>query len=668
VAERLASWGRPAPWWRAPWLGAQAGALSAALVSGAELWLCGVGGAAWPLAWLSLAALVTPPLAAAGAVGGLAWAWLARSAGAGGRWWATRLLLFLGALGVVVWALQARFPGLWASGTGAAWGLVGLGAASWGLWMTAAGPLSLRLGRARRVARWALSRGAGAWLLLAACGAWSLGPGWAQNPLAAVGALEQAPLGALLAEATRGAADLDGDGYSALLGGGDCDDLRAEAHPGAPERPCNGVDEDCDGADDGPEALILHARLAVEGARALAATAESPPEPPSPSAWARRPILLVTLDTVRPDALGMHGASPSPSPSLDMIAGESAVFSRAYAQGPLTKASVPSVMTGRYFSELERSAEAWTRLREGNETLAELLTQAGYQTAAVTSHAYLMPRYGHGQGFGRFAGLARADGYWYADQVTARGLAEVDRLRSGASPWFLWLHYIDPHHPYVPHESLGVAAEASPRERYLAELRWTDQQVGALVEGLKARGLWGEVHVVIHSDHGESFGEHQHQHHGQALYEEQVRALLLWRGPGVKARRWEEPVMLLDLFPTLREVAAQEAAPEAPSPLPPLGRGESLWGTLQGGHRPRARPVFTEVYSDIRALHRVAVVEGRWKLIRSLKPQASWELYDLEADPGELTEASAAHPEPLAHLRLLLEAWMRDGLSPRPPR
>lgn len=664
---RRGIWARPSGW-RAVWAGLGAAIWSGAAITCTEVVLTTYPHTTtsnWPGLLLSLSPLPLLVVLPLGLLGGGLWSILARAAALGPRWWVGRLLGLALVGGASIWALVERFPALPRTASGVAGGLLLLALATWGLAMVLGRPLILAEGRLRTWLRWVLSRGAAIWLLLALWGAWALLLRWEQTPLAGVGVLDRAPLSNVVADMLQANVDLDGDGYTALLGGGDCDDGDPRVHPGAPEQLANGVDEDCDGQDEGPRPVIQAARQALHLALEQTAT----PGSGVPLRREPAPVILITLDTVRPDFLGLEGATPSPSPVLDGFAQQAAHFTRAYAQGPLTKASVSSMMTGLYFSELDRSRDAWTRLRPENKTLAEVMRDHGYRSSAVTSHAYLAPRLGHGQGFEVFRDLARPNGYWYADQVTQRGLAEVDRLsREPQRPFFLWLHYIDPHHPYVVHESLpeqeATQAEAAgPQGRYRAELRWTDQQLGLLLEGLRQRGLEEKVHVVIHSDHGESFGEHGYHHHGQALYEEQVQALLLWRGPGVKARRLEAPVMLLDLFPTLSGLASGEAPPAPERP----GRGVDLWPALQGQELPE-RPVFIELFSDNRRLHRKAIIQGEWKLIRSLLPRVSWELYHLGDDPLELENLYDERPQQAQPLRDALDAFLRDGIQARPPR
>ena len=318
------------------------------------------------------------------------------------------------------------------------------------------------------------------------------------------------------------------------------------------------------------------------------------------------------------------------------------VFERAYAQAPLTKASVSSMMVGRYFTELRRSRHRFTRIHEENDMLAERLGRAGYATSAVTSHAYLSRRSGYAQGFDSFNCVARRGAPWVDDVAVDHAIDEVERLSRGRAPFFFWLHLIDPHHPYEPHKSITAAGPSpalslgsSRRERYLAEVAWTDGQLGRFIGALDEAKILDNVVLGIHSDHGESFGEHGLKYHGQAPYEEQIRAVLILRAPEVKPGRRASPVMLMDLHPTL--VGLAEGAPLSATSAPPLGRPMSLWPTLFSAKPSTDRPIFAERHAEEGRVHRIVMVSGRHKLMHSPKYD-TWSLFDLERDPGEIND------------------------------
>jgi arylsulfatase A-like enzyme len=390
--------------------------------------------------------------------------------------------------------------------------------------------------------------------------------------------------------------------------------------------------------------------------RAETVAIEHPPIP-----FAKAPIVLVTLDTVRPDFTGIGGADPSPTPSLDRFAETAVHFQNAYAQGPLTKASIGSMMTGKYFSEVRRSPDQWPVIHKEETLLAEGMRTAGYRTTAITSHPYLTARFGYGQGFEKMENFPPKPGrgwFWTADRVVTAAIAEMKRLED--ERFFLWVHILDPHHPYLLHPSV-VAKNNTQKERYRAELKWTDWQLGRLLEAIPKDAV-----VVIQSDHGEGFGEHGYSFHGQQLYEDQIRVVLVVRAPGAKVGVRPRPVMLLDLYPTLLAIArGTPLAEQVPTQDFGLGDPISLVPTLIGARLP-SRPVFTEMVPDNKLSSRKGVVQGQWKLLRSITYN-TWQLFDPKNDPGEQINLINENKEQLAKMRTLLDRFTTEGLTEQRP-
>lgn len=446
--------------------------------------------------------------------------------------------------------------------------------------------------------------------------------------------------------------DADGDGYAGWLGGGDCDDGNPDVNPGAREIPRNSVDDDCFGGDS-PGTAPVEAAVVV-------------PEVAAGSGRVERPnIVLITVDTLRADHMGFLGYARPTTPVLDAFAERGLRFRWAYAQGPQTKASVPSMFVGRYFSEVDRSPDLWAQLHPENVTLAERLQAAGYHTAGIPAHRFFLPGYGLDQGFVEWdLSIVRrfqrrmpsvVTGHLVSDRAVAWLKARAAQV-TGANrePFFLWLHYFDPHHFYQEHDGIDFGGEDV--DRYDEEIRYTDEQVGRVLDVLD--GAFGdETYVIVHSDHGEGFWEHGYRYHGQHLYDDQVRVPLIVVGPGVEPRLVETPVALLDVVPTVLELAG--VAGDAGL------RGVSLLGFSAGGVG--RGPVFVEMVKDATHSDRRAMIDWPWKLHYGITFD-EYALYDLSVDPTEQVDLKGVRVDEFERLKKRLRRWMSEEVEPRRPR
>jgi arylsulfatase A-like enzyme len=211
-----------------------------------------------------------------------------------------------------------------------------------------------------------------------------------------------------------------------------------------------------------------------------------------------------------------------------------------------------------------------------------------------------------------------------SDMLTACGIAMIDAAK--ASPLFLWLHYSDPHEPYLEHPGApATGAGDSARARYEGEVAFVDEHLRGLLVNVQKRVGLERTLVVVTADHGEEFGEHGGEFHGATLYDEILRVPLLVAMPGIAPRRVDAPVSLLDVAPTIVELAGGGGgALDAVD-------GKSLAGVMRGDAA-EARPVFAETIRYGRGSR--AIVDGQWKLIYEGRAR-TWELFDLGKDPGE---------------------------------
>ncbi|MBL8861860.1 MAG: sulfatase [Planctomycetes bacterium] len=415
-------------------------------------------------------------------------------------------------------------------------------------------------------------------------------------------------------------------------------------------------------------------------------------------------VILVTCDTLRADRLGFAGHPLPTSPNLDALAAESTVFENAWAAAPLTGPSLAALLTGRFPDEVGGGPTNRDHMPEEVLTIAEVVRDAGFRTAAFVSNGVLRRPPPEAGAIGVQQGFEVYDDAMNskernrdllertADACTDAALAWLAG-RSADEAFFLWVHYQDPHGPYTPpaahlaplegrHPSgpeLPLGATHSGRgqipryqalpglttpgpylDRYDAEVRYFDAELGRLLGELRRRDLLDEALLVVSADHGESLGEgHYWLCHGETLQPELVRVPLLVRYParltrGAEpplgaARRVAAPVGHVDLWPTFVEALGLEA---------PRNRGLSLLGP--GLPERRVLPQFLRSLDDPN--RHLAVTDGRWRavLVRSDPPR----LYDLREDPLEREDVADRHPEVLADLQARYAEFMRS--DPRP--
>jgi len=438
---------------------------------------------------------------------------------------------------------------------------------------------------------------------------------------------------------------------------------------------------------------VLGAALVVASALLLTACGGSEP------AAEGRSLVLITMDTTRTDHLGAFGRTDSPTPTIDALAADGVRFTRAYAPMGQTLPSHATMFTGQG-PRSHGALENFYPLPEGAHTLAERLADRGYETVGVIGALVLAEDSGIAQGFGVWD---QPSGQWKTDQghpperpaaqVTDGALAWALR-RESDGPYFLWVHYYDPHGPYEPpgHFRPSISREAvstmvteasmqgafsqadAPLTKiaetwfnYAAELEYTDAQVGRLLEGLRARGMLDDAVVAVASDHGEGLYEHGHKGHGVNLFEELMHVPLIVTAPDgeLSGTVVDQPVQLQDLLPTLLTAVGQQAPEDV--------EGHDLWSAAREGRAPPRQPIFIERphYNEQRLdKHNprgrprehehgvvVAVIADGHKLVRQV--DGSVQLFDLATDPAERDDLSGLDPERTTLLGGLLDDYER---------
>jgi arylsulfatase A-like enzyme/Flp pilus assembly protein TadD len=371
-------------------------------------------------------------------------------------------------------------------------------------------------------------------------------------------------------------------------------------------------------------------------------------------------VLVLTLDTTRADHLGCYGHAEAGTPTLDHLAQTGVRFESAYCQVPLTLPSHVSLFTGTYPPAHGIRVNGGGALREDLPTLAEAFQAHGYCTAAFIGAAVLDSAFGLGRGFDVYD-----DNLWdeasgptgaaerRANQVCDTALAWLDQHRG--RPFFAWVHFFDPHDPYDPPPEF--------RERYSepydGEIAFMDTQVGRLMDWLEARGLRNRTLIVVVGDHGEAFGEHREIQHGMFVYDTTMRVPFILSLPGrlPQGQVVSAGVRLVDVMPTVLDLMDWE--------LHPGLAGHSLRSGVETGEFPPL-PAYGESYYPRMAFGWSALrcyITQQWKYIAA--PRA--ELYERKADPEELKNVIAEHPDVSERLKGELERLLA-AMSVHQPR
>ena len=387
-------------------------------------------------------------------------------------------------------------------------------------------------------------------------------------------------------------------------------------------------------------------------------------------------VVVLLVDTLRADRTSLHGHERPTTPRLDARARSAVVFESARSQASCTFPSVNSLLTSRQpYHFYDQPPGSWA-IPAAIPTLAEILARRGYATFAVSASSVVRatpsqvnPGGGYGAGFATFDELCEGRD---ASCVNARALALA---RAAERPFFAYLHYMDPHHPYSPPPGwrnqfakpdatlpraildgrpdpilAALYREKQPRDwaREVAflsdscddEMRWTDDALNLLLEQLATVDPGRPTIVVLAADHGEDFLEHGDLMHCRTLHDTTLHVPLVMWLPGVPGRRVATPVQNVDVVPTLLDYIGVDARGEA-------FEGRSLRGVIDG----TAAPAPAWAAHDAQR----AVVDGTWKLVHDLDSGRN-RLFDLANDPGERNDLAAADPERTRTLEALLLA------------
>jgi arylsulfatase A-like enzyme len=440
----------------------------------------------------------------------------------------------------------------------------------------------------------------------------------------------------------------------------------------------------------------VHARRLSRGRRARAAAAvalavgllgcpregaERPSRPPlaSGNGWS---VLLVTIDTLRADHLGVYGYSRATSPNIDALARAGTVFDEAFTYWPKTRGSFVALMTGRRASQTGYG-KTHPMLLGFNPTLASVLHDAGYVTAAALDNANVAAALGYAKGFETYRETweepALKTEMDRARAITESGVAFLEKARP-EHPFLLWLHYVNPHAPYTPpppfdeafldaraakgpalpvvdslHGGIPARWAVPGRDRlgyyvaqYDGEIAAVDAEVGRVMAALRTSPVRDRTVVLLTADHGESLGEHDYYFdHGEDLFDPCLHVPLMIAVPGgPRGRRSAVLASTLDLLPTLLDAVKVS--------YPPDLAGRSLLPVVTGGEAPSGERLFAQNDRNL-----TATFDRRYKLVAT--PQGEgvrFAFYDRQVDPGETRDVSAERAQAFAADRRALEAYV----------
>ncbi|MFC2163111.1 sulfatase [Candidatus Altiarchaeota archaeon] len=360
-------------------------------------------------------------------------------------------------------------------------------------------------------------------------------------------------------------------------------------------------------------------------------------------------VIVILVDALRADHISCMGHERETSPNMCALAEDGILFRNMHSNTPSTKESVACLFTSKYSSQhnvIDNSAY----LSLEHDTLAEMMGSVGYKTVGVNANYVISDVFGYSQGFNLWL-----DGHqMIASELNDRLFGGLD----GDGPFFIYLHYMDPHHPYsapaeyYTHFNPLYQGNVSGRERlyleevvdlfldetsritplkdyYDNEIYYFDDMIGQLIRGLKSRGLYDDTVIFLVSDHGEHFGEHDLFLHSNSLYSEVISVPLIVRDPGrTKGIEVSSAVQTIDLMPTILGIAGITCDLDL--------AGDNIFDVIAGDDR----PVFSEHLRTVDRDPSRSMRIGKYLLIRNLS-SGDYSLFDVKADPGELQDIYA---------------------------
>jgi tetratricopeptide (TPR) repeat protein len=364
---------------------------------------------------------------------------------------------------------------------------------------------------------------------------------------------------------------------------------------------------------------------------------ETPPAP--------KPIILISIDTLRSDHLPAYGYQNVATPAIDALRADGILFSRAYSHVPLTLPSHATILSGRLPAENGLRDNAGFKWRDGVPSIAELLQASGYATGAAVSSYALRTGTGIERGFQMYDdNFAASSSTQVMGEVQRSGL-DTERIAEnwisgkGSAPFFFFLHLYEPHSPYTPPEPYKSRYPLA----YDGEIAAADAVVGQFIAFLKRKDLYNNSTVILLSDHGEGLGDHGEDEHGLLLYREALQVPLIVKPAGATEKRTvDKPAQLVDVFATIAAIADLHANSDGTSLL-----------DLKTDRRIFAETYFPRLHFGWSDLH--SAIDANNHLIRGARS----EMFDLASDPAERHDISSDRRREVAALRTALDPMMQ---------
>jgi choline-sulfatase len=341
-------------------------------------------------------------------------------------------------------------------------------------------------------------------------------------------------------------------------------------------------------------------------------------------------VILLSIDSLRAD-MPWAGYPRPIAPRLTALEAKSVSYTRAYAVSSYTAMSLGGLLAGRYPSSLGRDGFFFGNYAKDSPFFPKLLQKSGVRTLGAQAHGYFKSA-GFENGFDAWELVPNLKWNNTTDENVSGPQHEAIAERLLSDPkldtqrFFAWFHFLDPHDQYMAHDADGIPPFGKGlRDKYDAEVLFTDQQVGKLLDFMAQKSWFSRTVIVITSDHGEAFGEHNQFSHGFELWENLVRVPLMFVIPGVPPRRIDTPRSAVDIAPTVLELmqTAQD----------PGFVGKSLVPEFLG-QPAEPRDVICDLPMTSDNDRRRALIAGRKKLL-SVSTDNYLRLYDLDADPTE---------------------------------